>query len=97
MKKQPDMYTRNILDPKLTRSGAELNPTMGWEPWEIPVKGRLINWNMENRTVMALTAISPPYFNTLMLKQMCITPSEVVIKKGEAPSASTLVRMDGFI
>ena len=63
---------------------------MGWEPWATPVRGRLTNWNMEKRMVMALTAKSPPYFSIWTLKQICIMPSEVDMKKGEAPNAITL-------
>ena len=40
--------------------------------------------------VMALTAKSPPYFSIWTLKQICIMPSEVDMKKGEAPNAITL-------
>ena len=60
---------------------------MGCPPWVIPCRGSMANCITLDRTVMAPTAKSPPYFKREELKQSTNRLSVACMTKGETPRA----------
>ena len=60
---------------------------MGWPPWQIPCRGKVISWLQEDMIVMAPTATSPPKRDRLLLKLIFSMLSVLSMTNVEIPRA----------